>query len=634
VAPAFAFDFFGLFGGETPPRVSPDTLPYAMTFEVRGGDQADAEQALRDASGTYKSRHDLPADGDALARRLQADQGPLLDALWALGFYNAHIDVVVGETPLELSDAAIDATARQVEAYRNRVLVPIKVVATLGPLFRLRGVHVDYPLEYAPQGLPRLAFRLKKGDPARSSDLRAAQARLVDWFRARGHPLAKIADVKATVDHAAAVMDLDLVVAPGRAAGIGAVTISGTKRVPPAVVASHVYLWRGEPYSPDALAETKKSIGRVPAIAGARIREGDALDADGNLPIFVDVSERPDHLLGASARYSTKDGPGVTTYWQDRNVFGGGESLRLEGDVSLLPRIDGTQYNGLSDIKLSDFGARFGASFVKPGLFGTPNDLLLDAMANRERVGNNTYGGYTAQAYGGTIGVLHRFSDLVSVQAGLQGKQSISTDVLGRVDATLIGVTGAAQYDSTDNPLDPTRGVRARGSLYFYPEAIGSTINLVEARFTGSAYYALDEEANYVLAGRFATGSLTGAPLAAIPSEERFYSGGGGSVRGFTFGTISPLVYNQITGGRSLIEGSAEVRVRITPTIGVVPFIDAGGAFRASIPDFRDYVGIGAGLGLRYLTPIGPIRLDVATPVDRRPGDSPIAVYVSIGQAF
>jgi len=634
---AAAFDCFGFCGtDDEPPPISAETLPYKMTFESHGRDTKDdndIEQALRDASGSYKLRHEAPPDGESLLRRLQADRTVLIDALWSLGYYDAHIDFFIGDERVVFGEFDNTATARTAASYLNRSAVPIKVKAELGPLFRLRRVHVDYPREDAPNGLPRMAFRLKEGAPARSADIRAAQVRLVDWFRGRGHPLAKIADVKATVDHEAGVMDLDLVVAPGRAAGIGDVTITTPPGIPQSVVASHVYLKQGEAYSPDRLTETKTSIARIPAIAGVRVREGDTLDAQGNLPLFIDVTERPVHLIGFSARYSTRDGPGVTTYWEDRNLFGGGEKLRLEGDLSLLRRIDGTTA-GLNNVRLSDFGARFGASFIKPGMFGTPNDLLIDAMANRERVGNGTYGGYTGRAEGGTIGVIHRFSDTASVQVGIQGKQSVSTDVLGEIDARLIGLTSATHYDSTDSLLDPTRGIRAAGSLNLYGKAVGSTLNLVEAKASISSYYALDEEANYVLAGRLAAGSLSGAALDRIPAEERFYSGGGGSVRGFTFGTISPLLFGQITGGRSLLEASAEARIKVTETIGVVPFIDVGGAFRSSLPDFRDYFGIGAGIGLRYLTPIGPIRLDVATPVNKRRGDSPIAVYVSVGQAF
>lgn len=205
----------------------------------------------------------------------------------------------------------------------------------LGPLFKLRTVDVDYPRDQAPQGLPRRAFALKPGDPAVSADLRAAQLKLVDWFRSNGHPLAKIADVKATVDHAAAAMDFRLRVEPGPKAGIGAVTVSGDGAVDPRVVATHVYLKEGEPYSPERLALTKTSIAKIPAIGGIRIREADKLDANGNLPVFIDVTERPRHAVGLSAKYSTVDGPGVAGYYEDRNIFGGGERLRLEASASL-----------------------------------------------------------------------------------------------------------------------------------------------------------------------------------------------------------------------------------------------------------------------------------------------------------
>ena len=139
--PAAAFEFFGLFGSDKPPAVSPATLPYTITVEGKGrdtDDDSDVEQALRDASATYKLRHEAPVDGDGLARRLQADTGPTLDALWALGYYDAHVDVLVGDARVDVGEAGIDAAARTAEPYRNRIAVPVKVVATLGPLFRLR----------------------------------------------------------------------------------------------------------------------------------------------------------------------------------------------------------------------------------------------------------------------------------------------------------------------------------------------------------------------------------------------------------------------------------------------------------------------------------------------------------------
>jgi len=635
---ALAFDFFSLFGSDDPPPVSATTLPYRIAIEAKTADgkaDSDTEQALRDASAAYRLRQDPPPDGEGLVRRLQADINPLLDTLWGLGRYNAQIDVTIDDAPVSLDETGLAAAARRADAFRNRAAVPIKVTARLGPTFKLRTVDVDYPRDQAPDGLPRRAFALKPGDPAVSADLRAAQVRLVDWFRSHGHPLAKIAEVKATVDHAAAAMDLRLRIDPGPKAGIGAVTISGGGDIDPRLVATHVYLREGEPYSPERLAMTKTSIAKIPAIGGIRIREADKLDANGNLPIFIDLTERPKHAAGFSVNYSSIDGPGVAAYFENRNLFGGGERLRLDASASLLQRINGSNpYNGLSNLHASDFGTRWTGTFIKPGLFGTYNDLLIEATAFRERVGNNELGGYTDTTVRGTAAVLHRFSETASVQAGVQVEQSRSQDVLGQVDATLVGVTATGRYDTTDNPLNPTRGVRALATFNAYPTLMGSTINLFEGRVAGSAYYALDENADYVLAGRLAMGSLGGATLADIPDSHRFFAGGGGSVRGYGFNTISPLMFGQITGGRSLLEGSAELRVKITPTIGLVPFIDFGSAYSSSLPNFRNYMGVGAGLGLRYLTPVGPIRLDVATPLNPRPGDSRVAIYVSIGQAF
>ena len=120
-----------------------------------------------------------------------------------------------------------------------------------------------------------------------------------------------------------------------------------------------------------------------------------------------------------------------------------------------------------------------------------------------------------------------------------------------------------------------------------------------------------------------------------MPGPRRFFAGGGGSVRGFRYRSLGPIgPFGQVVGGRSLLEASLEARIKITDTIGIVPFVDAGGAFESGYPDFDEKVRVSAGLGLRYYTAIGPIRLDIAAPLNRRQGDKPVSLYVSIGQAF
>jgi translocation and assembly module TamA len=129
-------------------------------------------------------------------------------------------------------------------------------------------------------------------------------------------------------------------------------------------------------------------------------------------------------------------------------------------------------------------------------------------------------------------------------------------------------------------------------------------------------------------------GSVSGAALAEIPAHRRFYSGGGGSVRGYSYQGVGPRDPNgNLTGGRSLLEASIELRFQVTEKLGLVPFVDAGSVSTGTVPGFSD-VRIGAGIGVRYLTPVGPLRVDVGFPLDRRPGENTIGVYAGVGQAF
>ena len=615
----------------------PDALSYSFELETNGQDPADKtdlKQALRDAFTLYKLRQDRPVDGEALYRRAQLDLGPMLDALWALGYYDSKITVTIAGAIVDSGEAGLRRASAAADAYRNRAAVPVMVTTQTGPLYRLRDVNISYPREAAPDGLPRRTVTVHPGDPARSADVRAQQGLAVDYFRDQSRPLAKTGELAAVVDHRTQAMDVVIPVLPGPVAGIGPVTIGGTQDVDPRVIASFVYLEQGDAYSPKKIADARKAIAAIPALGSVRIRESETLDANGNLPLFVDVTERKPRVVGFSARYSTKDGPGLRAYWEHRNLFGGAEKLRIEGDITFAPRIDGTEIKRLKDFTLNDLGSRLAVSFEKPALGGTRNDLLVDAFGVRERVGDNRFGGYTNRAGGATLAIRHRFTDTFSIQGGVTGERASSSDILGRVDATMIGPTAGVRYDSTDNLLDPKSGVRFNATVTGYPTALGSTVGFVEARATGSTYYALDEDQRYVLAGRLGLGTIAGADISEVPSGHRFFAGGGGSVRGYAFRSVSPLFAGNIVGGRSLLEGSLEARIKITDTIGIVPFVDVGSAFASSIPELKGFTAVGAGLGLRYLTSIGPIRLDVATPVTRRDRDRPVAIYVSIGQAF
>jgi translocation and assembly module TamA len=128
---------------------------------------------------------------------------------------------------------------------------------------------------------------------------------------------------------------------------------------------------------------------------------------------------------------------------------------------------------------------------------------------------------------------------------------------------------------------------------------------------------------------------MSGAERDEIPADIRFYAGGGGSIRGYAYQSVGPTQNNEPIGGRSLITMSAELRIKITEKMGLVAFVDGGSAFESAFQDFEETLQWGGGLGFRYFTAIGPLRLDVGIPINRRAGiDDSFQIYVSIGQAF
>jgi translocation and assembly module TamA len=153
----------------------------------------------------------------------------------------------------------------------------------------------------------------------------------------------------------------------------------------------------------------------------------------------------------------------------------------------------------------------------------------------------------------------------------------------------------------------------------------------VRVQLDGSVYVELMDA--LTLAGRVRLGAIPGAGREDIAPSRRFYAGGGGSVRGYSYQSIGPRdANNDPIGGRSLVEMAVEARYRFGD-FGVVPFLDAGAIYTDLYPDFSN-LRFGAGLGVRYYSSFGPIRVDVGTPINPQPGDPVIAVYVSLGQAF
>jgi translocation and assembly module TamA len=336
---AQAFDFFGLFSSDdSPPAVSRAAIPYSFAVQV-SGDVSGLKDSVKDASSLYSLRKDAPPDGEALARRAQGDFAPAIDVLWGAGYYNASVMISIDGASLAIGSSDIAAFARAAESYRNRSPAPVVIKVEPGPLFKLRTVRVLDALgvEFSEAELPQRIVGLKPGDPAAASEIRAAQTRIIDYFRKQGCPLAKIQSIAPVVDHAQDIMDVTINVAPGPIAPFGEATIQGPQTFDPAIVRSFLYIHPGDPYSPAAIADARNSIREIPAVGGVRITEGKTLNAYGQLPYQIDVEDRLPYAFGASMKYSTTNGPEGQVYWEDRNVFGGAERLRLQADIFYAP---------------------------------------------------------------------------------------------------------------------------------------------------------------------------------------------------------------------------------------------------------------------------------------------------------
>lgn len=583
-----------------------------VKFDVTGGN-ADITSLIEDASGLEDLAQAGGANSDAILRAALSEQDRILGILYTQGLYGAIVQVRVAGTAV--TDPAIrDA----IEAAVRRGNVHATVTVNPGQVFKFGTIRVENT-DKGPAPVGPADTGLVPGAVASSTSIIAAEDRLVQAMQQRGYPLAAVGSRTVIANHANHTVEVVYPVTPGRQATFGQVIVEGTDKMRPAVVASRAPFREGQPYRPGPLDDYARDLRSLEVFSSVRVTPGDQVAPDGTIPIIVRVSERKLHYVGASASWSSEDGAVISAYWGHRNLFGGGERLKFDAEVSRL------FVNDPQDLQY-----RIGFTFTKPGVWSYKNDLILASHFVRE-----TPKAYTRTGVDNEITLLHHFNEQTDASIGLAPSFSTIEDPFGKHYYGLVGVPIAAHSDTTDSKLDPTKGYRFTGSFTPYGGEIGDTNTMLRTYASLSTYHAFDADARFILAGKVEVGSIVGPSLESTPANLRFYAGGGGSIRGYAFQAASPrTVYNQITGGRSLFTTQLELRAKVTDTIGVVPFVDFGSAFKESYPDFSEPLKVGVGAGLRYYTAIGPIRFDFAVPLQKEHGDDAWAAYLSLGQAF
>ncbi|WP_368414006.1 autotransporter assembly complex family protein [Falsiroseomonas sp.] len=591
----------------------------ALRYETRllpTGDQG-LDTQLAEASRLKALAADAPVDAFGLVARAGAESRPLEDVLRAGGWWAPLVEIRIAGEPASAPGLAERIAARF--PLGGEDAVPVEVRIDTGPRYTLRRIALRpaQPADAAAIAALGPPPGLADGAPARTDPILDAEAALIERLRRGGHPLASVVDREVTVDHDAARMDVVWTLAAGPRTSFAVPVITGETAVDPALTARVAGRLEGEPFSPQRLERARRDLLALGAFDTVRARAADRLDAAGRLPVTFAVTDRPRNAAGVTLAYETNYGLSGRVYYERRNLFGNAETLRVEAEVSRLG--DGTE--------VADPNYRAGAALRRPGLFGGRTTSVTEAYGVRERLF-----AYDRDAFVAATLLEHPLGD----HWLLRGGPTFENGRVGRDGSMppfmLFGVVLGARYDTTDSLLDPRRGLRADATVIPYSDLL-ETGGFVRATGTLRTYFDISGDGGSVVALRGTLGSLLGADR-EVPLDKRFYAGGGGSVRGYGFQRIGPRDANgRPVGGSSLVEGSAELRQRVRGNIGVVAFVDAGSVGEMETPDFSD-LRFGAGLGLRYATAIGPLRLDIGVPLNREPGDSRYGIYVGLGQSF
>ncbi|MEZ5954143.1 MAG: autotransporter assembly complex family protein [Hyphomonas sp.] len=485
-----------------------------------------------------------------------------------------------------------------------------------GPLFKIASVRIaiDGPLdEETRAALDRVRRQLPDGAPARTGDMESLDAMLVNRLKQSGYAFATSDQIDALASREDSTVELTYLLTPGEQVKLGRLMLpEGIDTNARAVQV--LSTWQpGEIYTPERIRILRTRLRSTGLYDGIGIEISPDPDADGTYPVNLLLSEGKPRSVGAGVSVSTTEGIGADAFWERRNLTGRGDTFRFEGSAANL----GRSLTGTYELpNIGRYGRTLTAELGARGLETDAYDITgIKAAASLSQPFNTNF---TISA-GASIDAT-RTIDYRTKMAGPRDPR----------DQLTYSFPLNATYDTVRDLLDPREGNRVSATIE--PSVSTGTVNATYSRvlMSASTYHAITKD--LVGAARVRFGAFFGDE--DVPADRLFFAGGGGSVRGFPYQSLSPRsVSGAYIGGTSLFDASAELRWRQSERFGYAAFVDTG----AAVLDSGDLFGelrTAVGGGIRYYPGFGPIRLDIATPLDRRDGEDPIQVYISIGQAF
>ena len=574
-----------------------------VDFQVTTEDSA-LIRALQSASVILAAKRDGQTDPQDILSDGRAEYGALLNALYARGHYSAVIHVYADGR--EVADIPpLDAPAR---------IDQIKILVDPGPRFALSRATLR-PLPSRPN-LPD-GFRI--GAPAESGVIIAAAGAAVDGWRTQGNAKAKVTAQNIVADHANATLAADIEITPGPVLRFGKLTVTGQDRMREGRILKIAGLPEGKRFDPAELDRAASRLRRTGVFKSVSLAEDEAITPPDYLGITATVVEQMPRRYSLGAELGSLDGLKLSGTWLHRNLLGGAERLELGAEVANIG-------SGTSGIDYT-----LGAKLDRPATFTVDTTLGLAV-----EFGHLDEADFSAAIASTSVTLSHVFSDSLTGRAGLSYSYAAITDEVGDATYRDLALPLGLTWDRRDSKTDAKRGFFIDAEVKPFV-GFGITDNGLRAKLDLRAYRALGVEKRVVLAARLQAGAVYGASLLGTPRDDLFYSGGAGTVRGQPYQSLGiPLergLVDTTIGANHFLGGSLEARVKASETIGVVGFIDVGridvGGFFTDTGDWH----AGAGLGIRYATGVGPLRLDIAAPVGGDTGNG-VQFYLGLGQAF
>ncbi|MFV0385005.1 autotransporter assembly complex protein TamA [Paracoccus sp. (in: a-proteobacteria)] len=593
--------FSGLFGGG-----SKAESPVKLEFRISGDDEGDLESSITNSSLISGALTEGRYTGQDILAAARGDYARILGVLYDQAYYSAVINIALDgveaagiaplDAPVEVRKVTITVDPGKRFKFSRAAIAPLAPATEL-------------PKEYA------------KGQPAGTGTIKSAAVAGVEGWRDAGHAKADVGGQDIIADHNESRVDSQIMLDPGPAVTFGKLHISGEDRMRPDRLREIAGFPEGEAFNPEKLEDVRKRLRRTGVFSAITLDEAADLGPANTMDVDLTVVEEKPRRIGAGFQLSNTDGALLSAYWMHRNLFGGGERLRF-------------------DVQTSDIGSttserddQISARLERPATITADTTAYVETSVARMREED-----YDSDVANFSVGFNRYFSDQLTADAAVGYMFSRVTDDNGKTNFKAVTFPMDIIWDKRDEPTNAKRGFYLAG--YATPFiGMGQADSGAMLQGDGRGYYSFGTDDKFTLAGRSLLGTILGSDIEHTPREYLFFSGGGGSVRGQSYQSLG--VYEITgpdgpikTGGKSVVNLNAELRGQVRDKIGLAAFSDSGKRWTDSGWSGDSSWQAGAGVGIRYDTPVGPLRFDVGAPLGGGATNDGMQVYLGLGQAF